>query len=78
MSFTYPGADEPARAAGTDEVVADLPRGWETMLDRRFKDSPELSGGQWQRLAQHPADRRARRGSRHSRLFGGQSVRSRL
>ncbi len=47
-------ADRLARAAasaGTDEVVAELPHGWETMLDRRFKDSHELSGGQWQRIA---------------------------
>jgi len=40
-----------AASAGTDEVIADLPRGWETMLDRRFKDSHQLSGGQWQRVA---------------------------
>jgi len=40
-----------AASAGTDEVVADLPSGWDTMLDRRFKDSHELSGGQWQRIA---------------------------
>ena len=40
-----------AASAGTDEVVEELPRGWDTMLDRRFKDSHELSGGQWQRIA---------------------------
>jgi ATP-binding cassette subfamily B protein/ATP-binding cassette subfamily C protein len=40
-----------AVSAGTDEVVAELPHGWDTMLDRRFKDSHELSGGQWQRIA---------------------------
>jgi ATP-binding cassette subfamily B protein/ATP-binding cassette subfamily C protein len=40
-----------AGSAGTDEVVADLPHGWDTMLDRRFKDSHQLSGGQWQRVA---------------------------
>lgn len=43
--------DQAAVSAGTDEVIAELPRGWETMLDRRFKDSHELSGGQWQRVA---------------------------
>jgi ATP-binding cassette, subfamily B, bacterial len=43
--------DRAAASAGTDEVVADLPRGWETILDRRFKESCELSGGQWQRIA---------------------------
>ncbi|MQY07804.1 ABC transporter ATP-binding protein [Actinomadura macrotermitis] len=40
-----------ARAAGADEVVADLPRGYQTLLDRRFEGGAELSGGQWQRLA---------------------------
>jgi ATP-binding cassette subfamily B protein len=43
--------EEAAGSSGADEVVADLPRGWDTMLDRRFKDSHELSGGQWQRIA---------------------------
>ncbi|MEU8797562.1 ABC transporter ATP-binding protein [Spirillospora sp. NPDC048819] len=40
-----------ARAAGADEVVGDLARGYGTLLDRRFKGGAELSGGQWQRLA---------------------------
>ncbi|SHK66440.1 ATP-binding cassette, subfamily B/ATP-binding cassette, subfamily C [Nocardiopsis flavescens] len=43
-----------ARAAGAahaDTVVADLPRGWETLLDKRFARGHEPSGGQWQRLA---------------------------
>ncbi len=40
-----------ARVAGADEVVAGLPRGYDTLLDRRFKDGEELSGGQWQRVA---------------------------
>jgi ATP-binding cassette subfamily B protein/ATP-binding cassette subfamily C protein len=43
--------EQAAGSAGTDEVVAELPRGWDTMLDRRFKDSHQLSGGQWQRIA---------------------------
>jgi ATP-binding cassette, subfamily B, bacterial len=43
--------DQAAVSAGTDEVVSALPRGWDTMLDRRFKDSHQLSGGQWQRIA---------------------------
>jgi len=43
--------DRAAVSAGTDEVVGALPRGWDTMLDRRFKDSHQLSGGQWQRVA---------------------------
>ncbi|MDL4819597.1 ABC transporter ATP-binding protein [Actinomadura opuntiae] len=40
-----------ARASGAEEVVADLPRGYDTLLDRRFEGGAELSGGQWQRLA---------------------------
>ncbi|MFI7703511.1 ABC transporter ATP-binding protein [Nonomuraea sp. NPDC049480] len=40
-----------AAVAGADEVVADLPHGYRTLLDRRFKDGHELSGGQWQRIA---------------------------
>jgi ATP-binding cassette subfamily B protein/ATP-binding cassette subfamily C protein len=40
-----------ARASGADEVVADLARGYDTLLDRRFKGGAEPSGGQWQRLA---------------------------
>ena len=42
---------EAAVASGADEVVAELPRGYETLLDRRFEGGAELSGGQWQRLA---------------------------
>ncbi|TDD82099.1 ABC transporter ATP-binding protein [Actinomadura darangshiensis] len=40
-----------ARASGADEVVAGLSHGYGTLLDRRFRDGAELSGGQWQRLA---------------------------
>ncbi|MFI7107553.1 ABC transporter ATP-binding protein [Nonomuraea sp. NPDC050227] len=40
-----------ASVAGADEVVAGLPLGYRTLLDRRFKDGCELSGGQWQRIA---------------------------
>ncbi|SEM70357.1 ATP-binding cassette, subfamily B [Nonomuraea pusilla] len=40
-----------AAVAGADEVVAGLPHGYSTLLDRRFKDGQELSGGQWQRIA---------------------------
>ena len=42
---------EAARASGADEVVEPLPLGYDTLLDRRFKDGQELSGGQWQRIA---------------------------
>jgi ATP-binding cassette subfamily B protein len=48
-----------ARRAGVHDVVAALPRGYDTLLSRMFQDSDGddpasgvlLSGGQWQRLA---------------------------
>ncbi|MFC4117129.1 ABC transporter ATP-binding protein [Nonomuraea zeae] len=40
-----------AAVAGADKVVDALPHGYRTLLDRRFKDGHELSGGQWQRIA---------------------------
>lgn len=40
-----------AATAGVDAAVANLPRGWDTVLDRSVTDGGELSGGQWQRLA---------------------------
>ncbi|NKZ07280.1 ABC transporter ATP-binding protein [Actinomadura latina] len=40
-----------SRGSGADEVVAELARGYGTLLDRRFKGGADLSGGQWQRLA---------------------------
>ncbi|MEU5696948.1 ABC transporter ATP-binding protein [Actinosynnema sp. NPDC020468] len=40
-----------AAQAGADDVVADLPAGWETLLSKQFRGGVELSGGQWQRLA---------------------------
>jgi ATP-binding cassette subfamily B protein len=40
-----------AREAGLDELVAELPRGWDTVLSREFSDGADLSGGQWQRVA---------------------------
>ncbi|MGW0820551.1 ATP-binding cassette domain-containing protein [Streptomyces sp. NPDC002845] len=36
--------------AGAQDVVADLPRGFDTLLARGFSGGHELSGGQWQRL----------------------------
>ncbi|MQA94893.1 MAG: ATP-binding cassette domain-containing protein [Streptosporangiales bacterium] len=38
-------------SAGADRVLEELPGGLDTLLDRRFKDGHELSGGQWQRMA---------------------------
>ena len=38
-------------ASGADSVIEKLTHGFGTLLDRRFKDGAELSGGQWQRIA---------------------------
>jgi ATP-binding cassette subfamily B protein/ATP-binding cassette subfamily C protein len=40
-----------AEASGADTVIGAFPHGYDTLLDRRFKDGAELSGGQWQRIA---------------------------
>jgi ATP-binding cassette subfamily B protein len=40
-----------ARAAGADELVERLPRGYDTLLGRWFDDGVQLSVGEWQRLA---------------------------
>ena len=40
-----------ARKGMADEVVASLPRGYEQVIGRRFKDGVDLSGGQWQKIA---------------------------
>jgi ATP-binding cassette subfamily B protein len=54
-----------AGAAGVDEALGGLPRGYETMLTRAFRDDDAggvgvvLSGGQWQRVALARAARRA-------------------
>ncbi|MEV0648931.1 ABC transporter ATP-binding protein [Phytomonospora sp. NPDC050363] len=39
-----------ARAADAHGMITELPKGYNTLLDRRFKDGHDLSGGQWQRL----------------------------
>lgn len=41
---------EAVAEAGAQEVIADLPRGLDTLLARNFSGGHELSGGQWQRL----------------------------
>lgn len=38
-------------SSGADTVIAELDRGYDTLLARQFKDGAELSGGQWQRIA---------------------------
>ena len=39
-----------AKRSGVAEMIAGLPRGYDTMLGRTFGET-ELSGGQWQKLA---------------------------
>ncbi|WP_203912260.1 ABC transporter ATP-binding protein [Rhizocola hellebori] len=39
-----------ARRAAAHDMILDLPFGYDTLLDRTFKDGQELSGGQWQRV----------------------------
>ncbi|MFE9913794.1 ABC transporter ATP-binding protein [Micromonospora sp. NPDC005553] len=45
-----PSVQEAARAAAAHDMIVGLPHGYDTLLDREFKDGHELSGGQWQRL----------------------------
>ncbi|MGK5675539.1 ABC transporter ATP-binding protein [Micromonospora sp. URMC 106] len=45
-----PSVHDAARAAAAHDMIADLPFGYDTLLDREFKDGQDLSGGQWQRL----------------------------
>ncbi|HVE91704.1 MAG TPA: ABC transporter ATP-binding protein [Actinomycetota bacterium] len=40
-----------AERAGAADVLAGLPKGWETVLSRSYTDGADLSGGQWQRVA---------------------------
>ena len=49
-----PGSDAieaAARRTGADQVIRNLPHGYETMLGRQFEDGVELSIGQWQKIA---------------------------
>lgn len=45
-----PSVVEAATAATAHDMVTGLPYGYQTLLDRGFKDGHDLSGGQWQRL----------------------------
>jgi ATP-binding cassette subfamily B protein len=39
-----------ARRAGALDLIEGLPRGWQTVLSRRYAGGTDLSGGQWQRI----------------------------
>ncbi len=43
--------EKAARRGMADEVIAELPKGFEQIIGRRFKDGVDLSGGQWQKVA---------------------------
>ncbi|MEV0003649.1 ABC transporter ATP-binding protein [Micromonospora sp. NPDC050980] len=45
-----PSVETAAREAAAHEMISELPFGYDTLLDRQFKDGQDLSGGQWQRL----------------------------
>ncbi|MGW4463738.1 ABC transporter ATP-binding protein [Micromonospora sp. NPDC004704] len=45
-----PSMEDAARAAAAHDMILDLPYGYDTLLDREFKNGHDLSGGQWQRL----------------------------
>ena len=40
-----------AEQGGANEVIAELPKGYDTVLGRRFENGTDLSGGQWQKIA---------------------------
>jgi ATP-binding cassette subfamily B protein len=42
--------EEAARRAGALDLIAALPRGWETVLSRQYAGGADLSGGEWQRV----------------------------
>jgi len=42
---------EAAEKGMADEIIADLPEGYQTQLGKWFKGGQELSGGQWQKIA---------------------------
>lgn len=42
---------ETAKLAGLEQIVNDLPKGYDSILDNSFDEGIEPSGGQWQRVA---------------------------
>ena len=53
-----------AERAGLAELIASLPRGWDTVLSSGYADGRDLSGGQWQRVALARALYAVERGAR--------------
>ncbi len=42
---------EAAAESGADKVIDELPKGYDTLLSKLFRDGRDLSGGQWQRIS---------------------------
>lgn len=49
--FKMEDVEQASRCAGADQVIADLPQGYDTILGKWFVNGSELSGGEWQRVA---------------------------
>jgi ATP-binding cassette, subfamily B, bacterial len=43
--------DDAARGSGAAAVIAELPKGLQTLLTKFFREGQDLSGGQWQRFS---------------------------
>ncbi len=46
-----PRIDRAAEKSLADEVISEMPGGYEQQLGKRFKQGKDLSGGQWQKIA---------------------------
>jgi ATP-binding cassette subfamily B protein len=46
-----PRIEDAAEKSLAEQVVAELPQGYDQQLGRRFKNGKDLSGGQWQKIA---------------------------
>lgn len=49
--FDRPRIEQAAHRGMADEVIAGLPKGFDQIIGRRFKDGVDLSGGEWQKVA---------------------------
>ncbi|WTW93000.1 ABC transporter ATP-binding protein/permease [Streptomycetaceae bacterium NBC_01309] len=50
LGIPDPRLSSAAEYAEADSVIDELPKGWDTLLDRSYVGGVALSGGQWQRL----------------------------